>query len=108
VTIVCRGMAPPRPTWRLISLRHFTAIAVGYIALSIAQFELRHPLLRAPLARQRALGIVRLLLMILVSEGATICVGAHVDWQYRQQVAAAKEPGRAMSPATYGTVTDAK
>lgn len=85
-----------------------TAVAVGYIALSIAQFELRHPLLRAPLARQRALGIVRLVLMILVSEGAAICVGAHVDWQYRQQVATAKKQGRAAPSATYGTVTDAK
>jgi len=65
-----------------------TAIAVGYIALSIAQFELRHPLLRAPLARHRVLGLVRLVLMTLISEGAAICVGAHLDWQHRQQAMA--------------------
>ncbi|MDR6937331.1 hypothetical protein [Luteibacter sp. 3190] len=62
-----------------------TAAAVGYIALSIAQFELRHPLLRAPLARQRALGVFRLSLIVLICEGAAISAGAHIDWQQRNK-----------------------
>jgi hypothetical protein len=46
--------------------------------------------------------------MILVSQGTAISVGAHVDWQYKQKVAAAKQQARAVSAAMYGTAADAE